>query len=106
MPPPIREISLILDFSSGCASSRAATLVSGPVGTSVTGSALSESTLAISSTALISSGSKAGSGRSGPSSPDLPCTVGAMIGSETSGPVRPRAIGARSPMRVMMRSAL
>ena len=40
MPPPMREICLILGFSSGCASKSAATFVSGPVGMIVTCAAL------------------------------------------------------------------
>ena len=106
IPPPMSEIWAILPLSSGCASSSAAMFVSGPVGTSVTGSALSRSTFAMSVTASSSSGLKSGSGSAGPSRPDCPCTVGAMIGSETIGRFRPIANGACRPISVQMRSAL
>ena len=106
MPPPIIEMRPILDFSSGWDSSSAATLVSGPVDTRVTGSPLARRTRAICSTALMGSGRRSGSGRAGPSSPVSPWTLGATMGSETSGPGRPLAMGASIPSRAMTRRAL
>ena len=102
----MREICLILDFSSGCASSSAATFVSGPVGMIVTGSGDSRSTFAMSSTAVRPQTSIAGSGSAGPSKPDSPCTDGAFITSAVSGCGQPSAMGASMPSSVQTRSVL
>ena len=106
MPPPIREMPPIFSFSSGWDRSRAATLVRGPVGTRYTGSLLSESTFAISPAAEQGRGARSGSGRSGPSRPDSPWTLGAAMGSAARGAGRPLAMGASMPSSVMTRRAL
>ena len=106
MPPPITLMRAIFSFSSGCASSSAATFVSGPVATMVTGSSLARRTCAISSPALSLLSARSGSGSAGPSSPDSPCTDGAFMTGPISGWGQPFATGASSPMRVHTRSAL
>ena len=106
MPPPMRLMRAILPFSSGCASSSAATFVCGPVATMVTGSLASRRTFAISSGAGSSDGAKAGSGSAGPSRPDSPWTEGAFITSFSSGCGQPLPTGASSPMSVQTRRAL
>ena len=100
------EMRAIFSFSSGCASSSAATFVCGPVATMVTGSGDSRSTFAISSGAESAEASNAGSGSAGPSRPDSPWTDGAFITSFRSGCGQPFPTGACRPMSVQTRSAL
>ena len=91
--PPMMTIRAILLCSSGWLFSSSATLVCGPVATRVTGSALSRSTFAISSTAVQLCGVKPGSGSAGPSSPLSPCTLSAIINSRIRGLRAPPATG-------------
>ena len=105
-PPPIRLMPAMFAFSSGRASSRAATFVRGAVATMVSGSVLSRSRRAICSGARSGAASRSGSGRAGPSSPLTPCTLGAVSASDSSGRARPMATGARMPSSVQMRRAL
>ena len=96
----------IFSFRSGRVSSSAATLVSGPVGTMVTGSSLSSMTFSMRAGASKPQGSKSGSGSTGPSRPLLPWTVGTTMGSATNGRGRPTPKGAWLPMRVQILRAL
>src|SRR5689334_6387929 len=66
-------------------------LVSGPVGTSVTGVAFASRAWAIQSIACVGSGSRAGGGRSGPSRPVSPCTSAATWRARISGRAAPAA---------------
>ena len=67
--------------------------VSGPVGTSVTGSSEARTMSAMKSTACRESGFVVGAGNAGPSIPLLPCTYSAMNGSRTMGTAAPAATG-------------
>mgnify|MGYP007039552674 CR=1 FL=1 len=70
-----------------------ATFVSGPVGTSVTGSGWSSSSRRISSTACSPASGTVGSPNAGPSSPLTPWMSSAILSSSTSGRSHPAATG-------------
>ena len=107
MAPPISTIRST--FSPPMRSSRSATFVSGPVGTSVTGWGCSTMRSIMKSTACWATGRRRGAAASGPSSPLSPCTCAATGklplertvgpgGDEDVAPVRRgRAPAARSP---------
>jgi hypothetical protein len=89
----MRTISRIRPATSGYRVSSSAMFVSGAVGTRVTGSGCPVRILWISSTACPGTVSTAGSGSSGPSIPEAPCTSAATRSGWTSGPAQPAAMG-------------
>ena len=105
--PPISEIAPIRSCSDGNARRNRAMLVSGPVGTSVTGrlDETNERRREL-DRGLRPRGSNAGSGRSAPSSPLSPWKVCWMSGSRNSGRSAPAATGTSvRPSRVRTRRA-
>ena len=70
--PPMKTMPRTFGKTSGWLRSSRATLVSGPVATSVTGSPASRSSRRINSTAGTPATGPTGTSRSGPSSPEAP----------------------------------
>ena len=101
--PPIRTMRST--FAPPVRASNCAMFVSGPVGTSVTGTGLAAIVRAMKSTAPSPPAARLGGGRAGPSRPLSPWTWDATISSRTSGRSAPAATAmsarpARSSTRI------
>ena len=105
--PPMKTTRRRWPVISGWVRRSSATLVSGPVAISVTGTGDSAISRRISSTACTPAISATGTSRSGPSSPDTPWMSSATVSSPTSGRSQPAATGtAEAPARARIRCAL